>query len=91
MIIQDLNSDDDCVPIPEATLAEICRDEVNLGDFSKMRIFKTLFSEEGIPLGLKGQFMKKLVNICKCSEEESAMQEQMFFDMANKPNAELDL
>ena len=67
MIIQDLNSDDESVPIPETTLAEICRDEVSLGDFSKMRIFKTLFSEEGIPLGLKGQFMKKLVNICKCS------------------------
>ena len=91
MIIQDLNSDDESVPIPDSTLAEICRDEVSLEDFSKMRIFKTLFSEKGVPFGLKGQFMKKLINICKCTEEESAMQEQMFLDMANKPNAELDL
>ena len=45
MIIQDLNSDEESVPIPEATLAAICRDEVSLQDFSKMRIFKTLFSE----------------------------------------------
>ena len=45
MIIQDVNSDDDCVPIPETTLAAICRDEVSLQEFSKMRIFMTLFSE----------------------------------------------
>ena len=53
MIIQDVNSDEDSVPIPEESLAAICRGEVSLQEFSKMRIFNTLFSAQGIPVGLK--------------------------------------
>lgn len=73
MIIQDVNSDEESVPIPEPTLAAICRDEVSLSDFSKMRIFKTLFSEKGVPDGHKGQFWRRLVNMTTSSKEESAM------------------
>lgn len=60
------------MPIPEDTLAAICRDEASLSDFSKMRLFNTLFSEKGIPTGLKGQFWKKLINASTLTEEDLA-------------------
>ena len=61
MIIQDINSDEDSVPIPESVVAAICHGEQSLDNFSKMRVFNTLFSENGISTDLKGQFWKKLV------------------------------
>jgi len=78
------------VPIPYETLAAICRGEVSLQEFSKMRVFKTLFSEEGVSRDLKSQFWCQLINLQIKSEEEREMNELMFNDMANKRNQVLE-
>ena len=70
MIIQDMNSDDDSVPIPLTTLQAICREEISLSEFSKLRIFNTLFSRDGIPKELKGQFWRRLAGIQEITDLE---------------------
>ena len=70
--------------IPDNEITSICQGETNIGDYSKLRIFKTLFSENGIPVDLKGQFWKKLAGVVEGPKDEWA-----FTAMASKPNPQL--
>lgn len=51
-----------------------------------MRVFKTLFSEDGIPKELRGIFWLKLAGINADVDEWKGI----FHAIAAKPNAELD-
>ena len=84
MIIPNVNSDDESEPISVAALDAICRGEASLDDYSKMRIFLTLFSEEGIPDEQREPIWKSLAKI------QVGEWDQVFHEMAEKPNEELD-
>ena len=63
MIIPNVNCDDESEPISVATLDAICRGEASLDDYSKMRIFLTLFSEDGIADEQREPIWKSLAKI----------------------------
>ena len=51
-----------------------------------MRIFKTLFSENGTDINLKSKFWGQLINLQMKNGEERDKMQTMFDDMANKRN-----
>lgn len=63
MIIPNVNCDDESEPISVAALDAICRGEASLDDYSKMRIFLTLFSEDGIADEQREPIWKSLAKI----------------------------
>lgn len=78
------------MPIPYETLTAICSGEIILQEFSKMRVFNTLYSASGIPHDLKSMIWCQLSNIQNRTVEERESNEQMFSEMATKQNEELD-
>ena len=71
-------------PIPDNEISAICQGETNIRDYSKLSIFKTLFSENGIRDELKGQFWRKMAGVVDGPNDEQA-----FAALASKPNPQL--